>query len=195
MKKLWIFGLTVMLALALACCGGSSGSSNEGSNEVEPDTWYSVTSLQQLDGTWKGMYSDTKTLKKWYEDNGNTWTSEDQEIFGDMILRIDIELLFLINASAGTRSGSQKLTETFSGGKINEIWEDLKSGELDGPGITIDDSKHSASLTDNFGPEPFSEDDLNVAQINQYGTKVRMRADDLGYEGLLSEYIIFIKES
>ena len=182
MKKLRILGFSVLLlALVFASCGEDSGGGGS-------DTWSDVTNISQLNGTWRGSLSETDSIRNW---SGGTWTQEDQELFGNMTVKMDIEMIYIINSSAGTEAGSTTMTMTFSGGNINDLWPMFKE-EFDEPGVTFNDSRHSISLTENFGPQSFDESDFEGAQINQNGTKVRVSAEEMGFGG--SEFIIFTKQ-
>jgi len=57
MRKLTVFGLLALIlafGLIFVGCGGDN----------EPDTWSTPTSLDQLNGTWKGSGTEKHTYKE-----------------------------------------------------------------------------------------------------------------------------------
>jgi hypothetical protein len=115
MKKLRLLGLTTMLlALSLIFIGCGDGAGGE------PDSWSSITNLDQLNGTWKGTLGDTLTIKKFHDNEGKIWDSSMQEQFGDISVKINMDGIYIINSNTGTESGTVKTTFTCSGGKIKD---------------------------------------------------------------------------
>jgi hypothetical protein len=150
----------------------------------EKDTWSNVTSLSQLDGTWKGSYSETRTVKEVMEEIGETWTTEMQIMFGDMKVTGDAEITSTINASAKTQSTSTQATLTFFGGNINLVWPELKKF-MQNDGVTFNDTNHSATMAQSSEAQPLTDDDITELlesgfQINQNGTKIKMPAGSMG---------------
>jgi len=129
-----------------------------GCDEPKGDEWTNVTSLSQLNGTWKGSYSQTGT------EEGFT-------------VKQEMEMTMTINASAGTMSGTQKMTMTFSGTGINEAWDAIKTVLAD-DGVIFNDSNHSASMTYTIPSTTFTLPD--GLQINQNGKKIKLPEGVMG---------------
>ena len=149
--------------------------------EEEKDTWSDVTSLNQLDGTWKGTYSETKTFKEYVEDQGGTWDDTAAAAAGDIKVTTSMEMTMVINASAKTQATSVKMTMAFSGGNIDTLWESLKPTE-ESEGVTVDNSKHSITMTQNSTEQELDDEDIKDMlkqglQINQKDTKLKLPAD------------------
>jgi hypothetical protein len=165
-NKKFLLGVPVMaLVLGMTAVGCDNGNNSTG----KADTWTNVTSLSQVNGTWKGSYTQTETQ------NGIT-------------VQAAAETTMTINASAGTRSGSSVITMTFSGSNIDDLWPSIKKG-YEEQGCTVNDSNHSITMTQTMSSQSISLSDMNGAQINQYGTKIKLPA---GEEG--SSEIIFVKQ-
>jgi hypothetical protein len=144
-------------------------------SEEEKDTWSNVTSLDQLDGTWKGSGSQTQNIKDFVGEDG--WEDEMAKMFGDMKVATTVEITLTIKAAEKKRSGSMKMTMTFSGGNIATAWEMIKEFMDFGEGATTNDNNHSISMTEVQPEETIPNDDitgmLQSLQINQNGTKVK----------------------
>jgi hypothetical protein len=91
---------------------GESSQSEPVSATASSDTWTNVTSLAQIDGTWKSEYIYTRT----YTYDGITHNYK-------------AEITETINASAKTYSGSWKRIETISGSgsNFNSYWNEQTS--------------------------------------------------------------------
>jgi hypothetical protein len=163
-KKLF---LSAMLAMVLVFGMAVIGCDNDPKDEG--DTWSNVTSLNQVNGTWKGSYTDTQTQE-------------------GITVRTVAEITMTVNASAGTASGSVKMTMTFSGGSINTYWPMIKEGFDVSDGWTINDATHSVSMTEAMPSEQISLSDMDGVKINQNGTKLKQPASGDSPE------IIFIKQ-
>lgn len=158
-KKNWFGILVMVLVFGMAVVGCDNDPVNGGG-----DTWSNVTSLSQLNGTWKGSYSFTET------EDGIT-------------VKTTTEMTLTINASAKTESGTMKTTMAFSGAGIAESWSGIKETFKEtGVSVTFNDSNHSMSMTETFSD---TLDDNDIAemlasgiQINQNGTKVKQPAGD-----------------
>jgi hypothetical protein len=89
---------------------GESSQSETVSATASSDTWTNVTSLAQINGTWKREYSDTYT----YEGITQNWKQE---------------IIYTINASAKTTTYSFKdiLTFSGSGSYFNSTWNQRTS--------------------------------------------------------------------
>ncbi|MDR2602829.1 MAG: hypothetical protein LBC53_10355 [Spirochaetaceae bacterium] len=157
------------------------------------DVWSNVTDLNQLNGTWKGSYSQTQTIKEMIVALGETWEEGMSTTFGDMKVTTLTEITTTIKSADKTQSFSFKITMTFSGGNIDTAWTMIKEG-FNSESYTIDDSKHS--ITTQYGHDlPIKDEDiakmLKGFQINQNGTKMKIPADDMS-EG--SPEVVMIKQ-
>ncbi|MDR1325839.1 MAG: hypothetical protein LBK00_07385 [Treponema sp.] len=165
-----------------------AGDTGKDDDTDKGDTWSKVTALSQLDGTWKGSYSETMTAKEAAEENGEEWDDEKQAAFGDMKVTTSVEITTTINATAKTQAMTTTMTMAFSGGNIDMVWSSISNGYLGQEGVTVDDVKHSITMTINQPKEIMSDEyitDMLAAglQINQTGEKVKMPADTILGEG------------
>ena len=166
MKKLKFLGLAVLLLALLfaGCDGGDSGDS---------DTWNDITSSSQLSGTWMGSINDSGTFRQWYEAEGETWDSEVENAAGNISVKQSIELGWVINSGAGLFTETYKQTLTFSGGKINDIWADLKATYLEWGGSSINDSNHSVTWAGSHNESITETDFTDWVQISDNGKKLK----------------------
>jgi hypothetical protein len=140
--------------------------------EPEADTWSDVTSLDQLNGTWKGSLSQTQSIEEYL---GGSWQEAWAATYGDMYVTSVQEVTFTIDATAGTMATTTTITITFSGGNIVSQWETIK-GYIPSPGsYNFNDTAHSATGS---ATSPATATTINVfqnirAQINQNGTKLK----------------------
>jgi len=173
-----------MLAMALVFGLVLTGCPTE-TKEEEKDSWSDVTSLSQLDGTWKGSASQTIILKELFGEQ--YWTDNGYEtIIGpDAKALVTTARTYNFNTSAETMSEATNITMTFSGSKINApdapAWLEIKTTIL-GPSFNYDDIKHTATLDSSPHEQPLpsleeiKEWYLPGLQINQKGTKLKMPA-------------------
>jgi hypothetical protein len=181
-----------MLAMALIFGVVFLGCPNNTTEET--DTWSDVTTLSQLNGTWKGSYSQTMTYKEMV---GENWTSDMQTMVGDMKVTIGLEITLTINASDKTQASSMTMTQAYSGGNIDTIWSTISSGYSGQPGVTVDNAKHSITITSSQPAQSLSDEDIaemleQGLQINQNGTKVKLPAVTIMGTG--SPEIVIIKQ-
>jgi len=140
-KNIWFPGLPVLLVMGILCAGCDT------STGTKSDTWSDVTSLEQLNGTWKGSYKQTIVIQEAVgvlsqDDNimallldyikeyagllgmTDNITLEDAValLLGDMKATVSAETITIINASEKTRSGSVKTTITLADGTIKNTW-------------------------------------------------------------------------
>jgi hypothetical protein len=154
--------LTLALPLTLTNCPQPTSSSNSSSGSAE--TWTDVTSLSQINGTWKGGLIETYPTE---------WPNVNE--------RFESEGTITFNASAKTASVSMKYTYTFSGSGLSSSWTNIKtematvsrssySGTITMT-ATFNDTAHTATytLTDS-GPIG----DPSGLKINRDGTKLRL---------------------
>ena len=149
-----ILAMALVFGMALVGCSDDDG-----------DTWSNVTSLSQVDGTWKGSYTVTTT------EEGLTYKA----VMG---------ITSTINASARTQTSVINTTVTVSGKDINTYWPTIKE-VFKGPGVTFNDSNHSFSWTENSSGS-ISLSDFSDTQINQKGNKLKERDED-GEEFILTK--------
>jgi hypothetical protein len=186
MKNAAFSGLPVfMLVMGFFAIGCDTPTNGEG------DTWTDLTSLNQIEGTWKGSYSETMTLREFVEGQGGTWTDSFATTYGDMRVTISNEIIFTFNAGTSNQTGSMKTVYTFSGGNIGVGWSALKEWFTEEGPWEFDDQKHSASGTPYNFSNSLAMDDMAGVQINQNGTRVKVP------EGLMGSgmpEIIFTKQ-
>jgi len=169
MKKLKFLGLSLLLlALLLTGCDG-------GGDSGESDTW-SYANASQLNGTWKGSSSVSRTMREW----GQIWDwdmtdSRYDELFGNMSMKVNREVILVINE--GRATGSTKTVESFSGGKVNTAFPMLVDWWQDENPI-VDNSKRT--MTYNYDIDPFTYSDTNRwIQINQNGKKIKLIGESI----------------
>jgi len=170
-----IFGMTVV-----GCDNGTTS---------ESDTWSNITSLNQMNGTWKGSYSqNNRPIKDVVEEQGGTWSPEMQTMYGNMRVTSRTDITLIINASAKTQATSMASTASYSGGNINIIWSMLKlsleSLAEQGVTVTTNDANHSITMSYSFPAETLSDAEITEMlnsglQINQNGTKIKVPANSL----------------
>jgi len=167
-KILGIIAIVAIIGFSMAACD----------NNEELDTWTDITSLFQLNGTWK--YSEVDKSRTHLEDPEDDTINE------------SVASWFLFcsanSASAGTMAGSYIITYTYSGSIIDYLWPLYKEWFFVGKGWTIDDTNHSVTSTVTVPPSPISLSDVSdmAMQINQNGIKLKM---NYNFEGQ-----IFIKQ-
>ena len=172
-KNLRFLGLpALLLALVLIFAGCSGGDS---------DTWHDVTNLSQLNGTWQGSYSQSMTIREFFEAFMGEWNDLFQNQFGNMTIRMSMDLNVTINSSTMRMTGTMRQTETYSGGNIATLWPEFRSNAI-ASGATVNDSNYSITYTESFN-EPISMDDYEGTQINQNGNKMRIPMSEMGFPG------------
>jgi hypothetical protein len=189
--------LAVLLALGLVLAGCPN-------DTEEGDTWTNATSLDQMNGTWKGSVSQTQSIKDFFNSfglgNGSPWNDAMAIMFGDMNVKLSATVTMTIDASAKTRESSTTVTMAFSGGNIGLVWNDLKKGLMEGmgSGVTANDENHSITMSQDVPKETLTEGSggtieemLKDVQINQNGTKMKVQAasepDMLGITEIIFE--------
>jgi hypothetical protein len=157
MKKNIFFG-TLVLVLALGFwligCDNTIGG--------EIDTWSNITSLSQVNGTWKGSSSETET------ENGLT-------------IKTDFEMVMVINASEQTAAATATITMTYSGAGVDAGWAEIKETLEDifqNEELAFNDDNHSITVTQTGIASSITLEDMEGVQINQSGTKMKMPADE-----------------
>jgi hypothetical protein len=172
-KKIWLGMLVLVLVFGMTVVGCDDSDSGNGGG-ADPDTWTNVTSLTQLNGTWKGSFPLTET------EQGVT-------------IKMTQEMTMTItatNATTGTMSGTQKMTIAYSGNGVSENWSEIKEGATS-EGWTVDDTNHSMSITDTIASQSISMSQIDGVQINQNSTKFKLPAGTMEED---SPEMIFIKQ-
>ena len=103
------------------------------------------------------------------------------------IIRFDANVT--INTSTMRETGTQSVTESYSGGNIATIWPELRIMGISA-GYTVNDSSHSMTHSETVDV-PFSMDDYAGTQINQNGNKVRVPISEVGLP--FDDYLIMTK--
>ena len=190
-KNIWFLGLLVCALALLASC--------ETPTNADKDKWSPVTSLSQLDGTWKFSYSETQTLAEWAESItdylGNELPPQAQmylSMISDVKVTTKAEGTLTIDASAQTAERSGTATMTFSGDGSNLIIYGLLNIMSEMPdGVSVDLAKKSIIMDISSEPSPLNSDVITVllanTQINQNGKKIKI-------SGLSSKDIIATKQ-
>ena len=179
--------LVIALAFGFVVVGCENGTTDSGNGGG--DSWSSVTSLSQLNGTWKGSYSTTMSAKAYFDYTDSDWQQSGINTFGnDMKITETTEATYTINANAKTRSGSAKQTVIFSGGKIATVWATIIKpalSQLSDPDLTVtfNDTQHSVTIQINSPSFQITESDeadmlSSGIQINQNGTKIKYPGDN-----------------
>jgi len=157
MNKKLFFSVVLIMALVFGIVGCDNDPS--GGNGGDVDTWSDVTSLSQINGSWKAPSSFSYTI------DGMTYTTK----YDNYIVTF--------NAAAKTMSVSGSFTATISGGNINEYWLQLKEGlELpQGITATFNNASHSYTITyNNYSGEVTDEIIVFLSyKINQNRSKLK----------------------
>ena len=179
MKKNSVFfaGLVCILAvgMALAACDTITGG--------VVDTWSKVTSLSQLDGTWKGSVSQTKPVKELIESQGPLDPAMEGIFGNDLKVTMTDEITITIDAVAETSAGSNTLTLTFTGSNILVAWPIIKeffAMSESAEGIIFNNENHSIAMTTAIPKESIDEKEFlanDNIQINQDGTAIKIRGE------------------
>jgi len=182
-KNIWFPVCVLVLGIFCASCSTSTG--------PKPDTWAPVTSLDQLDGTWKWSHQQTMPVKKVFELFGMTWDDSMALFLGDMKMTISVETTLTINAAAKTQSGSAAITLIFSEGTILFSWGLIIKPALiqQFPDAQFDDQNHSMTMTQDISDQPITDEEIETLlssglHINQNGEKLKIPAGTILEESL-----------
>ena len=188
-KNVWFLGLLVcVLALGALLAGCDTPTS--------ADKLLPVTSLSQLDGTWKFSYTETQTLAEWAKFVTDYLGDDDLGFDIDNLasLGIDpskirvnmkVEGTQTINASAQTAKSSGTATMTFSGDGSDLLIIGLLVYMSEMPdGVSVDPLKKTVTMDISSEPYPLNSDDiadlLANTQISQDGKKIKLSVPGLG---------------
>jgi len=130
---------------------------------LTPTEWSNVTSLSQVNGSWKAPSTNTVSAQ------------------GMTVVQSFSNYIITFNATAKTMSVSGSVTNTFSGGNINESWSsiktDLQNGFASQPGVKLsfNDTAHSYTMTCTNFSQTITDAQLASLgmQINQNRTKLK----------------------
>jgi hypothetical protein len=158
---------------------------------AQTDTWSNVTRINQLNGTWSGTSSTTLTFRRFMESQGIDWTSDLQQFYGNMNVKVDLNLTMSINA--GNRNGSINGTETFtfSGGNINSAWPALRDA-LAEDGAVVNDRNRSIATPINVS-DSMTDSEIRGYRINQNGRKISVPFSNVGLS-FLPDYFVLNKQ-
>jgi hypothetical protein len=95
------------------------------------------------------------------------------------------EAVFVFNSAAKILTYTYVQTQTYSGGKINAIWEKFKT--WDWGDAKFNDKNHSITRTVNSGPTSVDENWLRFFQINQNGKKIKMLSNEKEKDLIMSK--------
>jgi hypothetical protein len=143
MKGNWFLSCVVLLIFGLMIIGCNSIANRHDEN----NTWFGISSLDQMNGTWKGSYSLSYTKKEASEADGQSWTSEMETSYGDMRETFNGDITYIINSSTKTSEQTMISTYILSDGTIDTYWPGFSAGNAGREGITLDDSNHSITYT------------------------------------------------
>jgi hypothetical protein len=127
-------------------------------SEEEKDTWSNVTSLAQMNGIWKGSYSQTQNIKDFVGEKD--WDDQMAKLFGDMKVTTTTEITVTIKAADRKQSTFMKMTMTFSGGNIATAWEMIKGFMDSGERVTTNDANHTITMTDTSSEESMADEQI-----------------------------------
>lgn len=171
-----IFGMTVI--------GCDNGSTNG-----DKDTWSKVTTLSQIDGTWK-VLSDTVSV------NSIDLGSDAAEYYGNMKLIYKYtNYTVTFNSDENTMLISGSATTTYSGGNIITLWPGIKESieylnQSENVTASANDLNYSLTMTYNNFLQEIDDEvigySFNVFQINQDRSKLKM--------GTVNINVIYIKQ-
>ena len=182
-KNIWFPVCILVLGILGASCNTSTDPDPDPDTWL-PDTWLPVTSLDQLDGTWKWSYQQTMPVKEVFELLDMTWDDSMAIVFGDMNVTISVETTSVINAKEKTQSGSVTITLTFLDGTIKYSWGLIIKPALiqQFPDAKFDDQNHSMTMTQDISEQPITDEEIETLlssglQIDQNGKKLKIPTD------------------
>ena len=176
-----IAALALVVGLVMAGCSLDPGS--------DSDSWSDVTSLNQLNGAWQGSFSQTMTMRQFWESQGVVWDASYQAVFGNMNVRVTMDLSFTLISASWMVMGVARSTTVFSGGNIISVWPSLRNENVR-LGATVNDSNHSVTFAESIN-ESTSLSDWDGTQINRNGNKTREPASNAGFPS--NDYLVMTK--
>ena len=183
MKRL--LGLSILL---LAFVFVFTGCDSNG----DSDSWSSVVSVEHLNGSWQGSYSQDMPIKDYMETYEGGWDPSLQIVYGDMNVISTVDINTTINSDIMRQTGTVRVTERFSGGNISTLWPFFKQGfEAMGTQVQVNDDNYSMSVIQVIN-QTVSLADFAGLEINQNYNKVRFRASEFEFVG--NDYIVLNKQ-
>jgi hypothetical protein len=166
-KKNWLGILVIVLVFGMMVVGCSNGTTDgDGTTGGGSDVWTNVTSLSQLNGTWKTQSTVTGNME------------------GIKVTQNYSNYTLTFNSVTKTMSVSGTIKMTLSGGNISEFWSDMKEGlefmnQQDGVTVSANDANHTITMTFNNFSQSVDDDYIQEMgfQINQNGTKLKVIED------------------
>ena len=179
-KKFWvILALALVLGLALTGCNNGTTPST-----TSTTTWSAVTSIDQANGTWTGLFSESYNIQEFF---GEDWDVELGVFYGNITVTESMTMTFIINAEAKTYSVSYIAVVGFSGGNIETpgVWDEIEN-DFEGSGAMLDETKKTASWTRSMEPVVMDEDEIEVflnagIQISGDGRQLKIPVDLIDY--------------
>jgi len=186
--KVGILAFVLLFGTMIISCDDGGGGGGGGDSD-----WINVTSLAQINGTWKGIISYT------YTHEGINYKQEQ-------------EMTYIINASARTITVNTKMTVSQSGFS-NDQWTLYTSSLTPGTQtitedgitytVTIDTTKRTITTTATIPPQTITDADIaeissSGMQISKDGKKLKQHVDgfidDEGDVIIEGRDIIYIKQ-
>ena len=172
---------------------------DNGATSQDGDIWSNPTNSNQLNGTWRGSFSYTGNYKEIEEAEGQIWSSQMEEQFGDIKATLSGEMMFTIVLNAKTMSISSTINSTYTGKNLDAFWLLIKPDDepenVDGIKFVFNDEKKSVIQTATSPAERLTDEMIteimNDLQINQNGTKIKFPA---GYVSPIMPEIIMTKQ-
>jgi hypothetical protein len=138
----------------------------------ESDTWTDVTSLDQMNGTWQGSFSQARNMKELMEEMDDE--SGMSALFEGVTVTINLDMTVTINANTKTLTGTMIMKQAFSGDIIDYIWPVISESLSEEPNTQVDEANHSVTMTTAIDEILFDINDMGDYQINQHGTKIKI---------------------
>ena len=183
-KILFVIPVIVLVfgMIAAGCDNGTNGN----------DTWSNLTSLDQLNGTWKGSNSVTMTYKEHMHYNDEYWESNGLGVIYGNDLKVTqfIEMTITFYTSTKTVTQNIKQILTYTGNKIATVWTNIKDEYEGETGISINDIDYSVSAVidlDQILTESDIDNLLTKWQISQSGNKLKPPSNDFLVEILTKQ--------
>jgi len=152
--------------------------------EDDADVWSPVTSVNQLNGKWKGSYSETFSADEYYGEE----TGYEINITTTEIIEMDV------NVSSNTVTVKYTQVIKFSGKDVNSVWELIKLSMGEDDDATVNDSDKSITYsgTESGSLSEFGDGGFEDLEINQKGNKLRQQMGDEEKGNI--RYMIFNKQ-
>ena len=179
MKKVFVFCIVAMAVFGFF-------SAKIGAQEL----WATVPNIDFLNGTWKLSIDQNQTAREYVEKQGETWTSEMQNEFGNFRERKRGEITITVNANAKTIIFSGATAVVYSGEDVNTLWQEIEyyfEDWINNDNITFNINNSNHSITSTFftlySYNSFFSDSYGRGhfKINQNLTKIKLNYLPLDY--------------